>query len=253
MVIDLRKIYFTVDFKGLFSVILVGCLIFSFIFLISTTENLSMTSADIKIEKANNRRSIIIDAGHGGEDGGTSSSKGTKEKDINLKISLKLCCLLELCGYNTIMTRTEDKLIYNGNLKTIREKKSSDLSNRLKIAESNPDAIFLSIHQNYFAESKYSGTQVFYSKNNPLSFILAEEIQNAVISDLQNNNTRKIKPSGKEIFILYKAKSPSVMVECGFMSNYSESLKLEDDHYQLEISLSVINGINNYYDKKGEI
>lgn len=201
---------------------------------------------------ANNLPLIIVDPGHGGEDGGTSSAEGVLEKDINLSISEKLDILLTLSGYNTLLTRNEDKLLYDGEPETIRAKKVSDIRKRMEIIENNPKSIFLSIHQNYFTQSKYSGAQVFYSVNNEESRIIAENIQGAIIENLQNSNNRKIKKSGKEIYLLHRALSPAVMVECGFMSNHEEANLLCDNEYQIKMSLAIINGLNDYIETKGE-
>lgn len=192
---------------------------------------------------------IIIDAGHGGEDGGTQSSSGIVEKDINLSISKKIEKILTLYGFDTLMIRTEDSLIYDKDCKTIREKKVSDIHNRMKILEQHPDSIFLSIHQNHFDQSKYSGAQVFYSKNNPESQIIAECIQSTIISNLQHENKRTVKPSGTEIYLLYHAKSPAVMVECGFLSNGAEAQLLNDDEYQTKMSAAVVQGVLTYLNK----
>lgn len=191
---------------------------------------------------------IIIDPGHGGEDGGTVSSSGIVEKDINLSISLKIDNLLKLYGFETLMTRNDDRLIYDNDCKTTREKKVSDIHNRMSIAEKHPDSIFLSIHQNHFDQSKYYGAQVFYSKNNPESQIIAECIQSSIASKLQPENTRLIKPSGTEIYLLYHAKSPAIMVECGFLSNGAEAQLLNDDEYQTKISAAIVQGILTYLD-----
>ena len=254
MVIVLKKgLYFTLNFKSLFVGTIVSCLIISLILFIAVPEKSSTASAENIRTVQNEKQLIIVDPGHGGEDGGTVSSRGVNEKKINLEISEKLKKIFELCGYRTIMTREEDKLIYDGAPKTIREKKVSDLRNRLNFSENNPDGIFLSVHQNYFTESKYWGTQVFYSGNNEDSKLIAENIQKSARNNIQNDNYRKIKKSGKEIFLLHNIKSPAVMVECGFMSNPSEALKLEDNSYQIKMALSIIDGINNYLSIKGEI
>ena len=189
---------------------------------------------------------IIVDAGHGGEDGGAVAKDGTVEKNINLSISLKLEGLLRLYGYNVIMTRTDDKLIYDANAQTIREKKISDIRNRMKIINDNPNSILISIHQNHFTEPKYHGTQVFYSKNNFESKTLAQCIQNCVTANIQKENMRDVKKTGTEIYLLYHAKNPAVMVECGFLSNYNELEKLKQENYQMEMAFSIFSGIINY-------
>lgn len=197
-------------------------------------------------------KTVIIDAGHGGGDGGTQSSDGTLEKDINLQISLKLEKILQLMGYETVMIRSEDKLICSDECDTVRERKVSDLNNRLGIARSYPEALFISIHQNYFTESKYSGAQVFFSPLNDQSRLLAEKIQKSIVAYTQPDNERKIKKSNEDIFLLQKIESPAVMIECGFMSNPSEALKLKDESYQKEIALSIAAGIISYYEKMQE-
>lgn len=194
-----------------------------------------------------NFRTVIVDAGHGGADGGTTGSDGSVEKEINLQIAQKLNRLLCLYGFNVIMTRENDDSIHSDDSATLRQKKISDIHNRMKIINENPDAIFVSIHQNHFADMSVHGTQVFYSKNNPMSRILAQKIQDSVAQNIQPDNMRQIKKSGTEIYLLYNSKSPSIMVECGFMSNKNDLSLLLDDDYQKKIALSIADGILNFY------
>lgn len=189
---------------------------------------------------------IIVDAGHGGMDGGTSAADGTKEKDINLSIARKLNLLLVASGYKTVMLRNDDALIGDNSLSTIRARKVSDIRKRLEVAESYPESILVSIHQNYYSVPKYSGAQVFYSTNSPKSKILAQSIQDSVVNGLQPDNNRKIKSVGSDIYLLYNCTLPAVMVECGFMSNESEAEKLKTDSYQTQMALSIMQGILNY-------
>ena len=198
------------------------------------------TVANLKIGE----NTIIVDAGHGGEDGGTQSSAGVLEKDINLDISMKLGTLLSLLGYNVVYTRTEDTLHYGADAKVQRQKKVSDIHYRMGILQAHPDALFISIHQNYFQQSKYSGAQVFYSKNNPESKIVAENIQSSIRNLIQCENERQIKASSTDIYLLYHAKLPAVMVECGFMSNAGEALLLCDEDYQKKLCLAIMAGIS---------
>ena len=189
---------------------------------------------------------IVIDAGHGGEDGGASSSSGILEKDINLSISMKVKSLLDVMGFKTVCVRNDDRLIYDSSCKTMREKKVSDIHKRLDIMNAHPGCIFLSIHQNHFTQSKYTGAQVFYSKNTPESAILAEYIQKSLKKNLQPENTRKIKPSGTEIYLLYHAKETAVMVECGFLSNGGEAELLNENEYQTKTALAIVSGLTEY-------
>ncbi len=191
-------------------------------------------------------KTVIIDAGHGGFDGGTSSSDGTVEKDLNLQISHKINEILNSFGVKTIMTRTGDNGLNDENLPTIRQKKISDIKNRLSLINETEDAVFVSIHQNHFSQDKYSGAQVFYSKNNPQSQQLAEKIRFRLITALQLDNTREIKQSGSEIYLLFHAKIPAVMVECGFMSNYNETQLLKNEEYQKKLAFTVAMGIIDF-------
>ena len=194
---------------------------------------------------------IIIDPGHGGEDGGAQSSSGILEKDINLSISMKLKAAFESLGFETVTVRETDCLIYDSGCNAMREKKVSDIRNRMNIMLKYPNSIFLSIHQNHFGQSKYHGAQVFYSKNDPQSKVIAEYIQNAIVEKLQNENTRKIKPSGTEIYLLYHAKSPAVMVECGFLSNGGEAQLLNDEQYQKKMAVAIVEGVIKYLSSLG--
>jgi N-acetylmuramoyl-L-alanine amidase len=195
-------------------------------------------------------KTVIIDPGHGGVDGGAVGSGGVVEKGINLAISLKLKDFFESSGYKVIMTREDDRSIHDDGSNSIREKKVSDIHNRFKILEKNPKAIFLSIHQNKFQKSQFSGTQVFYSANNDSSKILAQFIQARATSLLQPGNDREIKPAGGNLYILYHAKSPAVLVECGFLSNSQEAALLQNDAYQNKMAFSIFCGTLDFYSGK---
>ncbi len=188
---------------------------------------------------------IIIDAGHGGEDGGAVGIDGTYEKDINLQISLKLNDLLSIFGYQTHLIRTTDTAIHTlGD--TIRERKVSDIHNRTDTMNLYKNCIYLSIHQNKYSDSRIWGAQTFYSANFDESKEIAQFIQNAVSSQLQPENKRHIKKSGTDIYVLYNATKPAVMVECGFVSNQNELSQLKDGIYQNNMALSIATGIINY-------
>lgn len=208
--------------------------------------SLGVHNTVFKTEKASaspgERKTIIIDAGHGGEDGGAQSLSGILEKYINMSISNNLNDLFIFFGYDTVMTRTEDKLIYDSSCSTIREKKVSDIHNRMNIINTNPGAVFLSIHQNHYEGTSSCGTQVFYSGNNPLSEKLADSIQKTIVSDVQPENKRLIKRSGREIYLLNNAQIPSVMVECGFLSNPAEAEKLNSEDYQKLMAFEIFKG-----------
>lgn len=212
------------------------------------SKKLAVDAASTKVNQT-----VIIDAGHGGPDGGTSADDGTLEKNLNLQIAIKLNESLSSMGIKTVMIRTEDISVHDASANTIRQKKVSDLKNRLKIINETDNSIFVSIHQNHFSDSRYSGTQVFYSKNNPQSSVLADCIRQSVISDLQKENTRETKPSGTDIYLLYHAESPAVMVECGFLSNINESKNLKNENYQKELAFVLALGISDYLNSLKEL
>lgn len=194
----------------------------------------------------NKNFTIIIDAGHGGEDGGAVAPDGSFEKDYNLDIALRLKEVLTYYGYNVIMTRTTDTMTCDTGLITQREKKISDIRNRLKLINSTDNCIFVSIHQNNFSDSHQEGAQVFYSKNNVQSRYLADEIQKSIVSTLQTNNKRKTKLSGTEIFLLYHSTVPSVLVECGFLSNNNDLINLKNNNYKTKLAIVIADGIINF-------
>lgn len=220
--------------------------VLSFVFLsVKMFNKEKYTSAEV-----NNGFNIIIDAGHGGEDGGTSSADGTLEKDINLSIAKILESMLNSAGYKTVMTRNSDTQLGDTSLSTIRQRKISDIRERLRITEVNDTSIFVSIHQNHYSSPLYSGTQVFYSPNSVYSKNLADSIQKRIVENIQQNNKRTIKPVGTNIYLLYNCKLPAVMVECGFMSNTEESEKLKQNDYQKQIAFSIMCGIQKYLEDK---
>ena len=188
---------------------------------------------------------IIIDAGHGGEDGGAVANDGTVEKDLNLDIALKLNDIMSVMGYKTHLIRTTDTAIHTSG-DTIRQRKISDIKNRFAIMNKYDDCIYVSIHQNKFNDTGVHGAQTFYSPNNNESRVLADFIQKSISSQLQKENRRVIKKSGTDIYLLYNATKPTVMVECGFVSNDNELKKLKDNNYQNKMAISIALGIINY-------
>lgn len=188
---------------------------------------------------------VIIDAGHGGEDSGAVDN-GLLEKDINLDIALKLRDFLTVSGYTVVMTRDTDVSIYDSSASTVREKKVSDLQNRVSIVNSNKNNILISIHQNKFEQSQYYGAQMFYSPNNPESETLAESIRQSVTGLLQNENKRELKQAEESIYILNKATVPAVIVECGFLSNPDEAQKLSTEEYRSKMAFAIFCGFLDY-------
>jgi N-acetylmuramoyl-L-alanine amidase len=189
---------------------------------------------------------IILDAGHGGIDGGCSSANGDVEKNINLAILLDLRELLQMSGYTVVTTRDTDTSIHDTGVEGIANQKSSDMDNRLAIFNSSDNAICISIHQNQFTDSRYSGAQMFYADTNDQSASLAQTIQDQFVTFLQPDNTREIKLCGKELFLCYYSKNPTVMVECGFLSNPDEAALLVTEDYQCKVAFTIYAALMQY-------
>ena len=186
---------------------------------------------------------IILDAGHGLPDSGASANDGTSEQNINLNITLKVQKLLEASGSTVILTRSDENGIYDIDSKN---KKQSDMKNRVSLANSSNAEIFVSIHLNKIDIASCSGWQSFYQKNNENSKILANHIQQNLNTSIQKNNKREILPlSGK--YILDNIKIPTVIVECGFLSNNSELSNLKTEKYQENLAWGIYTGIIDYF------
>lgn len=192
---------------------------------------------------------VVIDPGHGGIDGGATGIGGVVEKDINLQISLKLRDILKMNGYLVVMTRDTDRSIHSSG-KNLSQQKKSDMQNRMKIIEDTPNSIAVSIHQNLYEESKYSGAQMFYGRVNEDSKALAQAIQKRFVTNLQKDNKREIKEAEKNLYLMYYADTPIVLVECGFLSNPVESALLSDDTYQNKVAFTIFCGIMDYFSEE---
>ena len=191
---------------------------------------------------------VIIDAGHGGEDGGASGEDGTLEKHLNLAIALELEEMLRAAGVKTRLTRTEDVLLYDRNSDYEGHKKAQDAAARIAIAEEYDSAIFISIHMNSFPQKQYRGLQVYYSPASPESSKIATQIQSLTVKNLQPENNRQIKEIGKNVYIMNNLTHPAVLVECGFLSNPEECALLTSKEYQSKLSLVICAAILNYFD-----
>ena len=189
---------------------------------------------------------VIIDAGHGGEDGGAVGVDGTVEKHINLSIAIKLSEALNAAGIPTRLTRDRDEMLYDRNEDFEGRKKALDLAKRLEIAQEYEKAIFVSIHMNSFPQEKYSGLQVYYSDNSPISKQLAECIQERTRELLMPENRRGVKSAGESIYLLRKIEYPAVLIECGFLSNRDECARLSTDAYQRQLAISIYDAIIKY-------
>ncbi|WP_125153953.1 N-acetylmuramoyl-L-alanine amidase CwlD [Clostridium rectalis] len=230
--------------KDKFMISCVALFLFSSILFISRSI-LAKNSTSEKYE----RKVILIDPGHGGMDGGAVSKNGTVEKNINLNISLKLKKQLESCGMKVIMTREEDKGLYSDN-GTVRQKKVEDLKNRCNMKKESKCDMFISIHLNMFPQSQYYGAQVWYS-NREDSKKLANIIQSNMKMDLDEKNKRVEKPAKNDYRIFRENNDmPSVLVECGFLSNATEEAKLKDSEYQEKVAKSISKSVKQYFKDK---
>ena len=187
-------------------------------------------------------RTFIIDAGHGGIDGGATSCTGVLESAINLEIALRLNDLMRFLGYDTVMIRTTDTSIYTeGN--TIASQKVSDLKERVRIVNETENAILISIHQNTFSDSRYYGAQVFYADTEG-SQALAKQLQAALCP------ARQIK-RGNSIYLLQNIDTTGVLIECGFLSNHEEEAKLRDPGYQQRLCGMIVSSLSVFLKTEG--
>ena len=189
---------------------------------------------------------IIIDAGHGGRDGGAAADDGTLEKDLNLAVAKELCDLFEGAGYDTVMTRTEDVALGDENSS---HKKLGDLKARVELEKQYKNATLISVHMNKFPVPKYSGLCVYFAKKTEGSAALAEDVRMAVATYLQKENSRQIKGAGSEIYVLDNAPCTAILVECGFLSNPSELALLKTEEYRKKVAACVFTATANYMSK----
>ncbi|HEY5583510.1 MAG TPA: N-acetylmuramoyl-L-alanine amidase [Ruminiclostridium sp.] len=199
-------------------------------------------------------KTVILDAGHGGEDpGAVSDYSGLKEKDVNLAIVMMIKTLLEKDNYNVILTRDADQLVYTTETKNILQKRKEDLTRRKKIMDESSADIVVSIHLNKFPQAQYHGAQVFFPPNSPDSQKLANELQNSVRLNVDNANDRASLVKKDPIMILKNLKTTTVVVECGFLSNSDEEKKLATEDYQNKLAAAIKGGVDNYFKTNNKI
>lgn len=217
-----------------------------FIILIILIANLVIENVIETFNSSEDDIIILIDPGHGGRDPGKVGVNDSLEKDINLAISIKLKSFLEQKNYKVIMTRTEDVGLYK---ETDSNKKREDLKNRVKCVEDNNADIMVSIHQNSFGDSKQKGAQVFYYTNSEEGQKLANKIQEEIIRVTNPDIGRKEKENSS-YYMLKESSCTSVIVECGFLSNYEEAELLTTESYQNDLAWSIYMGIVKYLNDK---
>lgn len=220
---------------SIYLIVLLGFILISFFY--SKAVTVLSEQSDFK-----HNNTIVIDAGHGKPDGGTTSCTGVTEDVINLEIALRLDDLMHLLGINTVMVRRDEQSIYTEG-ESIAKKKISDLKNRVNLVNNAENAILVSIHQNFFPDSKYSGAQVFY--NDKDSRELAKLLQNEFTRTLNIGSKRQVK-GGKGIYLLEHINCTGVLVECGFLSNPQEEYLLRNDNYQKKICCVIASSLSAY-------
>lgn len=191
-------------------------------------------------------KTIVLDAGHGVPDEGAESSNGTTEAETNLKITLKVQNLLEQSGCNVVLTRSDENAIYDLDANTLKQKKISDIRNRVKIGNEASADIFVSIHLNKIPQSQYYGWQCFYKPNDENSTKLAKQIQENLNKSIQKENKR-VAMKLDTVYIMKHVEIPISIVECGFLSNPEEEKQLLDDNYQNRLAWGIYNGIQEYF------
>ena len=221
----MRKKALSIAFLPLYGLLFLSVLVFT----ILGSKAITVISRSVPLT---GRHTVVIDAGHGGEDGGATSCTGILESNINLEIALRLNDLMHLLGYDTMMTRTSDTALHTqGN--TIAARKASDLKVRLSIANSTPNCIWISIHQNYFTDERYSGVQVFYGDSNN-SADLGRQLQSNFVKTVNQSSNRKAKKiSG--VYLFDHMIATGILVECGFLSNREEEALLRNEKYQKQL------------------
>lgn len=191
---------------------------------------------------------VILDPGHGGQDGGASGLDGTLEKDLNLQVALRTAAILQVMGYDVILTRDKDVMLGDG---ADGHKKLADLQYRLNLANNSKDALLVSIHMNKFPMEYCNGIQLYYSENHEQSLVFANALH-TLIKDFQKENRREIKKATSSIYLLDRVQIPAVLLECGFLSNEKECALLQDEGYQKELALLIVSAVCAYEQQTAE-
>ncbi len=215
-----------------------------FVFAIQTNTKNTNVVQTVALPVSN--KVIVLDAGHGKPDEGAQSSTGTTEAETNLKIALKVQSLLEQSGATVILTRSDDEAIYDLDSKTLKQKKISDIRNRVKIGNEAQADIFVSIHLNKIPQEQYWGWQCFYKEGNEQSIKLAKSLQENLNESIQKENKR-VAMKLENVYIMKHVEIPISIVECGFLSNKEEEKLLLEDSYQDKLAWGIYNGIIDYF------
>lgn len=227
--------------KKRFGIISTILLISLFVFQVASSKQTVQT---VSLPVSN--KVIVLDAGHGKPDEGAQSSNGTTEAETNLKITLKVQSLLEQSGATVVLTRSDENAIYDLDKTTLRQKKISDIHNRVKIGNESSADIFVSIHLNKISQQQYYGWQCFYKQNDEKSTALAKSLQENLNDSIQKENKR-VSMKLDNVYIIKHVEIPISIVECGFLSNPEEETQLLSDDYQNRLAWGIYNGIMDYF------
>ena len=228
--------------KKRFGIITTILLISLFVFVFQVASS-KQTVQTVSLPVSN--KVIVLDAGHGKPDEGAQSSNGTTEAETNLKITLKVQSLLEQSGATVVLTRSDENAIYDLDKTTLRQKKISDIHNRVKIGNESSADIFVSIHLNKISQQQYYGWQCFYKQNDEKS-TLAKSLQENLNDSIQKENKR-VSMKLDNVYIIKHVEIPISIVECGFLSNPEEETQLLSDDYQNRLAWGIYNGIMDYF------
>ena len=230
--------------------VFLSVLVFSLVLAMVSVAVFSTRKAEIpafSLQNAKNELTLILDPGHGGEDGGAVSLSGAYESDINLAIALKLDQIMGLYGVNPVMTRNSNEIVYPKEAASAKAKKTADQKNRLELINSTKNAVLISIHQNQYSSGSPFGAQVLYADTEH-SQEFAENVQELLISSLNPENYRKAVQISKDIYLLNHIHCPAILIECGFLSNPEEESLLKTEAYQLKIAATIAAGYFTSYE-----
>lgn len=234
-------------FKKINAIFLIALII---MLLMTIYSNLTKSTETIDGSNENQVKKIkiLIDPGHGGVDPGTAGDTNKAEAPINLDISTKLMKFLEGSGFEVEMTRYDDNGLYTESSKTIRDKKNEDLKNRVEVINNSNADLAISIHLNSFPQKQYYGAHVFYKKNCEKSKIAAELLQDN-LKDILDKNNKRVPQVKKDIKILDNSTIPTILIECGFLSNPEEEKKLLSDEFQEKVAWAVYTGLMKLFNE----
>ncbi len=236
----MKKIFDKRKAMYLISIFLISTLVFT----LNTLLFIPVTSNDI----ATKSKIIVLDAGHGGEDGGAVSKSGIVEKDLNLAITLKVKKILEDNNIQVVLTRSEDVMLYDNADAKLAKRKVEDIDKRIEITNNSNADLLISIHMNSFPQNYCKGWQIFYQKDSKIGEEVSIFIQDNIKEVIETKNTR-VPQSINNVKLVNKSKIPAIVVECGFLSNEDEANLLIQEDYQDKIARGICNGIMKWYNQ----